>query len=101
MELLMLEGWMLGAIALASIVAGLFFLRFYGATGDRLFVFFALAFFFEALSRVLMAVSTLSSDEHPVIYVIRLIAYGLIIAGISYKNFKKPSRAPIGNLKPN
>ena len=42
------------------------------------------------------AISALSSEEHPVIYALRLVAYGLIIAGISYKNLKKPRRTPVG-----
>ena len=92
----MMKGLMLGAIALGSAVAGLFFLRFWKVTGDRLFLFFALAFFFEALSRVLMAISALSSEEHPVIYALRLVAYGLILAGISYKNLKKPRHTAVG-----
>ena len=44
-----------------------------------------------ALSRVLMSVTVVLSDEHPVVYVIRLIAYGLIILGIIDKNFKRSS----------
>jgi hypothetical protein len=36
-----------------------------------------------------MAISAVSSDEHPVIYLVRLVAYGLIIFGIVDKNRKK------------
>lgn len=58
-------------------------------TTERLFLCFSLAFFLMALSRVLMAISVVSSDEHPVIYLVRLVAYGLIIFGIVDKNRKK------------
>jgi hypothetical protein len=36
-----------------------------------------------------MAISVVSSDEHPVIYLVRVVAYGLIIFGIVDKNRKK------------
>jgi hypothetical protein len=58
-------------------------------TTERLFLCFSLAFFLMALSRVLMAISVVSSDEHPVIYLVRVVAYGLIIFGIVDKNRKK------------
>lgn len=90
MEVVMLKGMLLGAIAIASSAVGLFFIRFWKVTHDPLFVFFALAFFLHTLSRVLMAFSAVSSDEHPLIYVIRLMAYGLIITGVVGKNLKKP-----------
>jgi hypothetical protein len=97
MEVLMMKGILLGAIALGSAVAGLFFLRFWLMTGDRLFLYFSLACFLEGLCRVLMGITPVSSEneEHPVIYLIRLVAYGLIIFAIIDKNRKKsPSLAP-------
>lgn len=95
MEMMMVKSLLLGAIALGSAVAGLFFLRFWQRTKDRLFLYFSFSFFLQALSRVLMGISTASSDEHPVIYLIRLVAYGLIIFAIVDKNRKKsPSLVP-------
>lgn len=91
MDTLLIKGMLLGGIAVASAIAGLFFLRFWKATGDRLFVFFAFAFFLQSCSRVLMGISAVSSDEDPVIYLIRLMAYGFIIAGIVDKNVRKPT----------
>lgn len=93
MEILMVKGMLLGAIAVASAVAGLFFLKFWNVTGDRLFLFFSCAFFLQSLSRVLIAVSSVSSDEDPAIYLIRLVSYSLIIVGIVHKN-SKTSRVP-------
>lgn len=89
MDLLVVKGMLLGGIAVGSAVAGLFFLRFWHLTRDRLFLCFSLACFLQALSRVLMGISAVSSDEHPVIYLIRLVAYGLIIFAIVDKNRKK------------
>ena len=94
MDLLILKGMLLGGIMLGSIVASLFFLRFWKMTRDRLFLYFSLAFLTLAFSRVLMVVSEFS-DEHPVVYLVRLVAYGLIIFGIVDKNLKKSSEGSI------
>lgn len=88
MDLLETKEWLLGAIAIGTFVAGLFFLRFQRVTGDRLFLFFGLAFFGEVVSRILMALSAASSEEDPFIYVLRFISYGLIVWGIVQKNRK-------------
>jgi hypothetical protein len=90
MDVLVIKGMLLGGIAVGGVVAGLFFLRFWLMTNDRLFLYFSFALFLMSLSRVLMAISEVSSDEHPVIYLVRLVAYGLIIFGIVDKNRKKP-----------
>ena len=69
------------AIALGSSTEGLFFVRFWKVTGDRLFLSFALAFFGEVVSRIWMALSAVSSEEDPSIYMLRFISYGLIGSG--------------------
>jgi hypothetical protein len=86
MNLLGLKEWLLGAITLGTVMAGLFFLRFWRVTGDRLFLFFALAFFVEGVSRILMALSGAGSEEDPSIYLLRFISYGLIVWAIVDKN---------------
>jgi hypothetical protein len=90
MKLFGLKEWLLGAITLGTVMAGLFFLRFWRVTGDRLFLFFALAFFGEVVSRILMALSTASSEEDPSIYLLRFLSYGLIAWAIVDKNRKAP-----------
>jgi len=89
MDILIVKGMLLGGITVGSSVAGLFFLRFWNKTNDRLFLFFSLAFFLLAINRVVMAIDAVSSDEDPVIYLMRLVAYGLIIFAIVDKNRKK------------
>jgi gamma-glutamyltranspeptidase len=49
-----MDTFMIGAIATASWVAGLFFLRFWWDTSDRLFLIFAIAFWLLALTRLAM-----------------------------------------------
>ncbi|WP_136418967.1 DUF5985 family protein [Herbaspirillum sp. ST 5-3] len=77
---------LVGAIAMGSLVASLFFLRFWRTSGDRFFLYFSLAFFLEAISRVLLGLSASKSEDMPLYYLIRLVAYGLILLAIIRKN---------------
>lgn len=77
-----------GAMVMAYFTAGLFFLRFWKDTRDRLFGSFAAAFFLLALQRALLTVAV---DERETalglgLYVIRLLAYLLILWAIVDKN---------------
>lgn len=76
-----------GAIAMASTVAALFFLRFWRTTGDRFFLFFALSFFIDALSRLFLAGAVTETEEQlPAYYLMRLLSYALILFAIYDKN---------------
>jgi len=77
---------MIGAIAAASLATGLFFFRFWRSTRDRFFLLFALSFWIEGVNRVVLYEAVGLNDEAPVYYLIRLIAYGLILAAIIDKN---------------
>jgi hypothetical protein len=82
---------MIGAIAAASFTAGLFFFRFWRTTRDRFFLLFALSFWIEGVNRVVLYEAVGLNDDAPVYYLIRLIAYGLILAAIIDKN-RRPRR---------
>ena len=75
-----------GAIAAGSIVAGLFFLRFWRSTRDRFFLYFAISFLLEGANRFLLGFMGWLREEAPAYYLIRLVAYGLILAAILEKN---------------
>jgi hypothetical protein len=81
-----LETFMLGAIAMATAIAGLFFLRFWSDTGDRLFAIFAAAFFLLAITRVGLALSDNLLEGQTVWYWVRLAAFVLILIAIVDKN---------------
>jgi len=87
-----MNGILTGAIAMASMVAALFFLRFWRSTGDRFFLFFALSFFIEGLNRVFLSPTAQTDDGNPAYYLIRLLAYGLILYAIFDKN--RPRKDP-------
>jgi hypothetical protein len=77
-----------GGIATASLIAGLFFLRFWRQTRDRFFMFFAASFLIEGVNRFALYALAGLDDQHPIYYVIRLVAYGLIVWAIVDKNLK-------------
>lgn len=81
-----MSGLITGAMAMAYFVAGLFFLRFYKDTADRLFLIFAVAFGLLAAQRTLLTVLAARPDAHLALYVVRLLAFLLIIAAIVDKN---------------
>jgi hypothetical protein len=77
---------LLGAIAMASLTVGLFFVKFWRKTRDRFFLFFATAFGLEAINRALLGSYQESSEHEPVFYLIRLISFLLILAAVVDKN---------------
>ena len=77
---------LVGVIACASLVAALFFLRFWTHTRDRFFLFFALSFAIEGANRIVLYHYVGLSEDAPIYYLVRLVAYGLIVAAIVDKN---------------
>lgn len=75
-----------GAVAMASFVAALFFLRFWQRTRDSFFLFFAFAFGIDALSRFVLGIARVSDETEPLYYVPRLAAFALIVIAIIIKN---------------
>ncbi|HWQ36141.1 MAG TPA: DUF5985 family protein [Blastocatellia bacterium] len=85
----------LGANAMAALVAALYFLRFWRDTHDRFFLFFAVAFVIDAFSRVALGLTSISAEAEPFFYLVRLFSFLLIFAAIVDKNRKKsPKPAP-------
>lgn len=77
---------LIGAIATASFVIGLFFFRFWRTTTDRFFLFFALSFWIESGNRLLLVATSGFKEDSPSYYLIRFVAYLLIIVAILDKN---------------
>jgi uncharacterized membrane protein HdeD (DUF308 family) len=80
---------LLGAIAMGSFVAGLFFLRFWRDTGDRLFLFFAISFLVEGINRWALGLSGDPNEGRPFFYFVRLLSFLLILIAIVQKNRSK------------
>jgi hypothetical protein len=77
---------LLGAIAMANLTIGLFFLRFWKKTRDRFFLFFAVAFSLEGLNRVLLGLFNETTENEPFFYLVRLLSFVLILIAIIDKN---------------
>jgi hypothetical protein len=76
----------LGAVVMGDAIAALFFVRFWKMTGDRFFLFFAASFVSEGVSRVVMDEAVPPFGHEVLGYMIRILSYLFIIAGIVYKN---------------
>ncbi|HZQ62230.1 MAG TPA: DUF5985 family protein [Casimicrobiaceae bacterium] len=77
---------LIGAIAVAALVIGLYFARFWKTTRDRFFLLFALAFWIEGADRVALWYWPSADEAAPIAYVPRLLAYILIIVAVIDKN---------------
>jgi hypothetical protein len=83
---MMTNSVILGAVAMASVVASMFFIRFWRDTKDRFFLFFGIAFGVDAITRTFLALGDLSKEYEPFFYLARLLTFGLIILAIIDKN---------------
>ena len=75
-----------GANAMACIIAGVVFLTYWRDSRDRLFIFFAVAFWVLALQWILVATIDPADEHRHLFYLLRLVAFTLIGAGVIDKN---------------
>jgi len=83
------EAFLLGVIATASVTSGVFFLRFWRDTRDSLFLAFGVSFIIEGLNRTATLLLARPNEGSPAVYLVRLLAFLLILAAILKKNFGK------------
>jgi hypothetical protein len=81
-----MEEFLMGAIAMATVVAAIFFLRCWRDTGDRLFAIFSIAFILLAFTRLGLALSNQQLEGQTHWYWFRLAAFVLILLAIIDKN---------------
>lgn len=74
-----------GMLTMGYLVAGLYFLRFWRESRDRLFAIFATAFAILAAQRVVLSL-LLHETGTPLLYALRALAFLLIISAIVDKN---------------
>jgi hypothetical protein len=82
-----LVAYFAGLFTCASLIAALFFLRFWRQSREVLFLSFAWAFVLFAANNALSAF--LGGDEYPAIYLLRLAGFALIIFAILRKNLAR------------
>lgn len=75
-----------GVLVMGYAVAALYFGRFYRVSGDRLFLFFSAGFALLAVQRLTLASAALLPLPLTAYYVLRLLAFVVILFGILDKN---------------
>ena len=83
----MIVSFLSGATMLGCLAIGLFFVRFWKATNDRFFIYFAVCFGLLALERIAILMLPLPNEARPLTYLIRLFAFIVIIVAFIDKNW--------------
>jgi len=89
-----------GATVMGYAVCGLFFLRFWRRTQDRLFLVFAFAFWLLGLQRLALVLTGPVEETRTGLYLVRLFAFLLILAAIIDKNRSAGGRSGGGESLP-
>ena len=87
-----LSSMLAGAASMLSLVAALFFLRFWRRTRDGFFLLFAIAFAIDALTRFVLGWANVPDESQPYYYLPRLVMFGLIIVAVIQKNRPRAGR---------
>ena len=82
----MVQAFLAGAVVMGSFVTGLFFVRFWRESRDRLFLMFAAAFWIMAANWTALALTDPADEARTLFYVFRLVAFSLIILAVIDKN---------------
>lgn len=75
-----------GLITMGFLIAGLFFVRYWGRTREMLFAAFAAALWLLGANQALLALSDLPVEERSWMYLLRLAAFVIIIIAVALKN---------------
>lgn len=75
-----------GAYMMALFTIGLHFLRFWLETREKFFLNFLVAFWLLAFERILLAWQPPGSDGESLYYLIRLVAFFIVMAAILNKS---------------
>ena len=81
-----MKDFLWGATSMACLVASLLFVRFYRMSSERLFLFFTAAFAMFGVHWVVLGAFPPTTEKLPYVYLLRLAAFLLILAGIVDRN---------------
>lgn len=84
-----LAAFVAGALTLGWLAIGVFFLKFWRRTGDRLFLAFATAFALLAANQAVPVLFGVPSENQAHVYLLRLAAFLLIILAVLGKNLRR------------
>jgi hypothetical protein len=80
------QAFLLGVIATACLTAAAFFLKFWRQTRDVFFLAFSAAFLIEGINRISVLFLERPDEGRPAIYIVRFLAFLLILVAIINKN---------------
>ena len=86
--------FVLGGSAVACLAIALFFARFFRETGDRLFAAFAGAFAVFGVNRLILALTSEDAEGRIYAYLLRFLAFMLVVWGIADKNRSRRRQMP-------
>lgn len=81
-----MNDFLTGASATAAWVVAMFLFKFWRKSKDRLLLLFSLAFLVLGLDWLLVTIIRPDRETRHFVYAFRLVAFGLILAGILDKN---------------
>ncbi len=82
----MIEDFLGGAVAMGFGIAALFFLQFWRRTRVGLFLAFAGSFLLLGITQALLTLSGIPIEERSWLYLLRLLAFLLILAALWWQN---------------
>ena len=88
----MLNDFLAGAIVMGFAMAALLFLKFWHKSREGLFLAFAASFLLLGINQALLTLSGIPVEERSSLYLIRLLAFLLIIAALLWQNRKRSRR---------
>lgn len=88
----MLYNFLSGAAAFGFFACALFFLRFWRRTKEQLFLAFSISFVLLGIGQTVIALAQMPTEEKGSLYLIRLLAFLVILVAIYRKNW--PRRTP-------
>jgi hypothetical protein len=86
-----MEQFLSGAVVMGFAIAGLLFLSYWRRTRQKLFLTFSASFFLLAMNYTWLAVTQIPVEERSPLFLVRLLAFGMIIFAIVQSN-RPPSR---------
>ena len=87
----MIDDFLAGAVAMGFAVAALMFLKFWRRTREGLFLAFAGSFLLLSINHAMLSLTHIPLEERSSLYLVRLVAFLLIIGALVHQNRKRSS----------
>jgi hypothetical protein len=81
-----MQAFLSGMTTMGFLVVSLLFVRYWRRTRDGIFVWFSISFALLALTQALPVMIEIPREEHSWVFLLRLLAFALLIFAILRKN---------------